>query len=358
MEKYAIVLAAGKGTRMKSLVGEYSKISYPIMGKPILEYVLDAIEPLGFNETIVVGGFGGEITKQIVGNRAKTILEESVEETASSVNMARSELENKAGYTLVIYGDLPLITTDSIRRILKKHEKNKNSLTIMTSVLDQQEGYARVIREHKSNSVLAIKEEDKCSEYELYIKEVNPGIYVFDNQLLFKYLRKDIYRISEIVETFVRNKHKVETFVLIDGQEVFSINNRVQLAYAAKVIRKRVNNRLMMSGVSIEDPDTAYISPDVSIEQDSIIMPNTTIVGKTTIGKNNWLGPNLYLSNATLGDNNTISYAWVNNIKMGNDNKIEPFSKVSNSEIGDNCVIKSHVEIESAKIEDNSKIGR
>ena len=358
MDRYAIILAAGKGTRMKSLIGDHSKISFPIMGKPVLEYVLDAIEPLEFKKTIVVAGFGGEITKRIVGNRAITIQETNIVETASSVNMARPELENNLGYTLVIYGDLPLITYESLRRLFKKHEKDNNDLTFMTSVVSKHEGYARVIREHKSNAVLAVKEENKCSEYELDISEVNPGVYVFKNDVLFKYLKKDVYTISEIVEKIVKDKLRVGTYVLEDAVEVYSINDRVQLAYADKVIRKRVNDKLMLSGVSIEDPETAYISPDIKIGQDTVIMPNTTIMGKTTIGKNNLIGPNAYINGVVIGNDNILSYSWISNSEIGNKNKIESFSKISNSKIGNNCIIKSFVELESARIEDNSKVNR
>ena len=358
MNKYLIVLAAGKGSRMKSLIGDHTKISYPIMGKPILEYVLDAVDPIGFDEKYVIAGFGGEITKQIVGNRAKTIKESKVTETASSVNMARDDLENKEGITLVIYGDLPLITTESLNKLFKKHEKNKNSLTVMTSVVEHPEGYARIIREHKSNVISAIKEEAKCNEYELMdVNEINPGIYLFNNKILFEYLKKGIYTISEIVEKLVKDKIKVETYVLEDATEIFSINNRVQLAYAAKIIRKRVNHKLMLSGVSIEDPDTAYISPDVIVNQDTIIMPNTTILGKSRIGRNNLLGPNLHLVNASIGNDNTISYSWIEDSKIGNKNKVGPYTKITNnSEIGDNCEVDSFIELDSANIKNGSKV--
>ena len=356
MKKYAIVLAAGKGTRMKSLIGDHTKVSYPIMGKPIIEYVLDTIKPLEFDETIVVAGFGGEITRKVVGDRAKVIQEDEVSETASSVNMSRSELEGKEGLTLIIYGDLPLLTTVSIERLFKKHLKNNCALTIMTSVLEKPEGYARIIRDHKSNAILSVKEENKCGEYQKDISEVNPGVYVVDNKLLFKYLDKSVYTISEIVEKFVKAKEKVETYVLEDAVEIFSINDRVQLAYGARVIRKRVNHRLMLSGVSIEDPDTAYISPDIEIGPDTIILPNTTIMGKTKIGCNNWIGPDAYLNDVTMENNNVVSYCWMNNVKMGNDNHIGPYSKLTEVEIGDKCSIDSFVELNKKKIKTGLKV--
>ena len=127
---------------------------------------------------------------------------------------------------------------------------------------------------------------------------------------------------------------------------MFSINDRVHLAYAAKVIRKRVNHKLMLSGVSFEDPDTAYISPDVEIGQDTIILPNTTILGKTKIGNNNWIGPNAFLSNVNMGNDNVMSFSWLSNVNIGNKVKIEPYAKVSNVDLEDGKHIKSFTEIE------------
>ena len=346
MSRYAIVLAAGKGTRMKSLIGDHSKVSYPIMGKPIIDYVLDAIKPLGFEETIVIAGFAGETTKAIVGNKAKVVQATEIAETASSVNFARDLLGDKKGLTLIVFGGLPLLTAETLQKLFRKHEKNGNDLTVLTSVLENPTGYARIIRDHKTNLVIAVKEEDKCDEYQLGINEVHSGVYLFNNELLFKYLDRNTYTLSEVVEKFVKAKAKVEAYVLEDAVEMFSINDRAHLAYAAKVIRKRVNHRLMLSGVSFEDPDTAYISPDVEIGQDTIILPNTTILGKTKIGTGNWIGPNAYLGNVSMGNNNVMSFCWMQNVKIGNDVKVEPYAKISNIELKDGKHIKSFTELE------------
>ena len=347
MNRYAIVLAAGKGSRMKSLIGDHSKVSYPIMGKPIIDYVLDAIKPLGFDETIVIAGFAGETTRAIVGDKAKVVQATEIAETASSVNFARDILGDKKGLTLIVFGGLPLLTTNTLEKVFKKHIKNNNDLTVLTSVLENPTGYARIIREHKSNQIIALKEEDKCDEYQLGINEVHSGVYLFNNELLFKYLDKRTYTLSEVVEKFVKAKAKVEAYVLEDAVEMFSINDRVHLAYAAKVIRKRVNHGLMLSGVSFEDPDTSYISPDVEVGPDTIILPNTTILGNTKIGKNNWIGPNAYLNNVSMGDDNVLSFAWMQNVNMGNKNHIDPYVKITDTTIENNVKINSFKEIKN-----------
>ena len=351
MEKCVVVLAAGKGTRMKSLDESHSKIAYPIMGKPILEYVLDALEPLKFKKRIVVAGFGGDITKEIVKDRAQVIQEKERHESGSSAYLAKELLKNETGVTLLIYGDLPLLTADTIGRLLYKHEKNGNGLTVLTSVLENPTGYARIIREHKTNLILEIKEEKDLDEYQQDINEVNAGAYAINNDLLLKYLDNETTSLNEIVGRIVKDKIKVEAYVLEDPQEMYSISNRAQLAFAARIIRKRVNLKLMLSGVSIEDPDTTYISPDIEIGVDTIIMPNTTILGKSKIGKGNWLGPNTYINNAEIGDNNKVHFSWIDNVKMGNNNEIGPFAKIyKESELGNDNNVGNFVELKKTKL--------
>ena len=332
MNKYAIVLAAGKGTRMNSIDPNHSKVAYPILGKPIINYVIDALKPLGFKRIGVVVGFGGEITKSLVENDAEVFWQKDILGTGHAVMQARSLLEDSDGETLIIYGDTPLISAELISSIIHIHEKEKNALTVVSAILPDSSGYGRLIREEKSNKLLAIKEETDCNEYELDINEANTGICVFDNKVLLKYLdkmdnknaRKLLY-LSQLVELMVKDNLPVGTFVAEDMVEVFGINDRIQLSYAAKVMRKRINNRLMLSGVSIEDPESTYISPNVNIGKDTVIYPNTTISGECKIGTANEIGPNTVLENVNIGDNNKIVNSTLRNTNIGNNEKIGPY---------------------------------
>ena len=332
MNKYAIVLAAGKGTRMNSIDPNHSKVAYPILGKPIINYVIDALKPLGFKRIGVVVGFGGEITKSLVENDAEVFWQKDILGTGHAVMQARSLLEDSDGETLIIYGDTPLISAELISSIIHIHEKEKNALTVVSAILPDSSGYGRLIREEKSNKLLAIKEETDCNEYELDINEANTGICVFDNKALLKYLdkmdnknaRKLLY-LSQLVELMVKDNLPVGTFVAEDMVEVFGINDRIQLSYAAKVMRKRINNRLMLSGISIEDPESTYISPNVNIGKDTVIYPNTTISGECKIGTANEIGPNTVLENVNIGDNNKIVNSTLRNTNIGNNEKIGPY---------------------------------
>ena len=363
MDKYAVVLAAGKGTRMKSRDPQHSKVSYPILGKALVNYVLDAIIPLEMKNIVVVVGFGGDVTKSLVEDRAAVVWQKDLSGTGNAVLQAKNLLRDKEGSTLVICGDTPLVTTESIENIFKVHEKINNKLTIVTAVLENPKGYGRIIREEKSNHVLAIKEEKDCNEYEKDIREVNAGLYVFDNKSLFEYIdqlttnnaQKEYY-LTDLVEIFIRNGKKVGAYVVEDAVEVFGINDRIQLSYAGKVIRKRINHKLMLSGVSMEDPDSTYISPDVQIGRDTIIMPNTTIFGKCRIGEANTIGPNTYLNHVTVGDDNLIQSSWISDTEIGNFNEIGPFTKMrAGTIIGNHCRVGNFVELKNAIFKDGVK---
>lgn len=329
MNKYAIILAAGKGSRMQSIDPNHSKVSYPILGKPIINYVLDALKPLDFKKEVVVVGFGGEITKSLVEKECDVVWQKEILGTGHAVQQAEPLLKDLEGETLVIYGDTPLVSPQTISSILHIHEKENNALTVVSSILPDATGYGRMIREEKSNHLLAIREETDCSEYELGISEANTGICVFDNKLLFKYLKKmdnknnrKLFYLSQLVELMLKDNLPVGSFVVEDMVEVFGINDRIQLAYAAKIMRKRINNKLMLEGVSMEDPDSTYISPTVKIGKDTIILPNTTLIGDCDLGTANEIGPNVVLENVKAGNNNKISNITIRNKTLGDNEKL------------------------------------
>ena len=329
MNKYAIILAAGKGTRMQSIDPNHSKVSYPILGRPIINYVLDALKPLDFKKEVVVVGFGGEITKKLVEKECDVVWQKEILGTGHAVLQTESLLKDLEGETLVIYGDTPLVSPQTISSILHIHEKEKNALTVVSAILPDASGYGRMIREEKSNHLIAIREETDCSEYELGISEANTGICVFDNKLLFKYLKKmdnnntrKLFYLSQLVELMLKDNLPVGSYVVEDMVEVFGINDRVQLAYAAKTMRKRINTKLMLEGVSMEDPDSTYISPEVKIGKDTVIFPNTTITGNCDLGTANEIGPNVFLENVKIGNNNKISNTSIRNKTIGDNEKL------------------------------------
>ena len=332
MNRYAIILAAGKGTRMQSLDPNHSKVSYPILGKPIINYVIDALKPLGFKKEVVVVGFGGEVTKSLVEKECDVVWQKEILGTGHAIMQAKDLLQDLEGNTLIIYGDTPLVTPQTIEKILTIHEKENNVLTVVSTILPDATGYGRLIREEKSNLLLAIREETDCSEYELGITEANTGICVINNKVLFKYLNKltqnnarKLFYLSQLVELFNAEKLPVGTFVVEDMEEVFGVNDRIQLAYVAKVMRKRVNHKLMLSGVSMEDPDSTYVSPEAIIGKDTVLFANTTILGKCEIGNANEIGPNTVLENVKMGNNNKVICSSIRNKVVKDNEKVGPY---------------------------------
>ena len=329
MDKYVVILAAGRGSRMQSRDPNHSKVSYPLLEKPLVNYVLDAVKGINPTKIVTVVGFGGEVTKSLVEKDSEVVWQRVINGTGGAVLQAKELLADKKGLTLVVCGDTPLITTETINNVFRIHEKTGDSLTIVSMVLENPRGYGRIVREYKTNKVIAIREDRDCSEVEKDIDEVNAGMYVFDNEMLFKYLDKITpdnaqheYYLTDLVDMFVQDGLRVGSYIVEDAVEMFGINDRVQLAYAAKVIRKRKNHKLMLSGVSIEDPESTYISPEVEIGRDTIIRANTHILGNSKIGENNIIGPNCYLKDVTVGNDNEILATWLENEEVENGQRL------------------------------------
>ncbi len=345
--RYSIVLAAGKGLRMKSKE-EDSKVSFPILGKPIIGYVLDVLDTLKIDKQIVVVGFGGETIKKIVGDRAETVWQDVQRGTGHAALQAYDLLHELEGETIILSGDTPLLTKDTLKNLFKKHERYENDVTILTAYLEKPEGYARIIRDPKSQKIVAVKDEKDCSYDEKQFNEVNTGAYIFNNKLLFEMLKKENpdgnqqSQLSNIVTKIINEGFKVDSYVTLDQEEAFSIANRQQLSYVSKVLSKKINKKLMMNGVSIEDLNSTHISPDVEIGQDTIILPNTIILGKCQIGEENYIGPNAYISNSNIGNRNTIKGSWIEDSSLGDDNIVEPNAVISeNTSIGNNQKLES-----------------
>ena len=335
MDKYAVILAAGKGTRMNSRDPNHSKVSYPILGKALINYVLDILAPLEIKQTITVVGFGGEATKKLVEDKSTVVWQKEIIGTGHATLECESYLGDKDGITIVTAGDKPLIRTQTLQQAIHKFEKDGDDLLVISSYLMNPKGYGRILREKPSRRVLAVREEKDCNEYEKEIPEVNSGIYLFNNKLLFKYLNKALetrkgkeFNITEIIEMIVSDGYQVSSYVCEDPIEIFSINDRINLGYAGKVIRKRINQRLMLDGVSIEDPSTTYISPEAVIGKDTVIHPNTTIMGKTVIGEGNLIGPNTYIEDATIGNENHLRQVSIVRSNISDNQVLDPFSSL------------------------------
>lgn len=362
MKTNLIILAAGKGSRMRSLNSEVSKVSYEILGYPLVNYVLDAADGLVDGKKVVIVGFGGEHTKRLVEKQAEIAWQRELLGTGHAIMQTAKLLEKESGNTLILSGDTPLLSNKSLKELINYHNQNGNDLTILTAEPPSNFGYGRIVRNNNGNVVKIVEQKD-TNDNEKLIKEVNAGVYLFDNKKMFEQLAflntnnasGELY-LTDTIDLFVQKDYKVGAYIVSDHNEMLGTNDRVQLAEAAKIMQIRINNMHMLNGVSIEDPLTTYIGPKVTIAQDTTIKPGTTIMGNSSIGIYNLIGPQTYLNNVTIDEENTIISSHIEDSTIGSKNKIGPFARLRQNVIIENETrIGNFVEFKNVKFKNKAK---
>ncbi len=330
MKQYAIVLAAGKGTRMKSTREDVSKVSFPILGRPMLQWVLEGLKALNLDKIVTVVGFGGETSKAIAEPYGEVVWQNEQKGTGHAVMMAAPILENEDGVTIICCGDTPLLTDKTLAALLSAHQTHNNDLTLLTAVVDDPRGYGRVLKDE--GRVVCIVEEKDCTPDLAAIHEINAGVYVFNNRELFRCLKNlspnnaaKEYYLTDVIGMFVESGLKVSSFSVADVKETMGVNDRYQLSVAAKEMQRRINKRWMIHGVTFEDPDTAYIGPEVKLSRDTVIRPNTYVLGKSYVGHENIIGPGTYLENVHIGERNVIQFCHLVDTTVDDDTDLGPY---------------------------------
>lgn len=323
MKLTVIILAAGKGSRMKSLAKDYSKVSFPILGVPVVEYVVNAVKSIKPNDIVVIVGHGGETTKKIVGKGAHFVWQKIQKGTGHAVLQAKKYIKNnEEDMTLVLCGDAPLIRAETLKELVNFHIQNKNDQTLLSAIVDEPHGYGRIVRDSSHNLVKVVEETDATIEQKL-IKEVNTGVVIFSNPALLKGLAKldnhnakKEYYLTQLISIFLKNKDKVGVKITTHPEEMDGINDRYQLSLARKKLQTRINRQHMLNGVSIMDIFSDHIGPYVTIEPDTVIEPNAIIMGKTKIGKEVHIGANSYIVDSIIEDGTVIEpFSYIKNNK-------------------------------------------
>ena len=354
METKAVILAAGKGTRMKS---NTPKVLHKIFEKPILGYVLDNSKNIVSESFVIVGHHAEEVTEFVEKNynNAKTILQSPQLGTGHAVSMACPELENFDGQVIILNGDLPLMTEESIRKFVEYHNSKNSDLTIMSTILDDPANYGRIIREN-GDSLKCIVEAKDATPEQVLIKEINVGVYCLNwpkikpafSQLTTNNAQGEYY-LTDIIGWGKKNNLNVHAYILENSDESYGINSRKDLAYATKMMNDRKLNSLMDNGVTIVDPASTWISEDTEIGSDTIIYPATYIEGKNKIGSNCKIGPCAHLrGDVEIADNCKIgNFVEVKKAKISNNTNAGHLSYIGDSEIG------AHVNIGAGTITAN-----
>lgn len=339
----SIILAAGRGTRMKS---ELQKVLHEVHSRPILQFVLEAAKGAGVEKTVVVVGYKDkEVKKSFKG--LDTIAQEKLLGSGDAVKSAQNFFSKFKGDILVLCGDAPLIRKETIKSLIKKHKKEKNACTLLTANADDPSGYGRILRSD-TDSIIRIIEDPDASIYEKVINEINVGCYCFDKEDLFTFLeklkinsKKGEYYLTDIVEMLVKSGKRVSSSLCEDSYEATGINTRVDLAEANNVIRKRVLETLMLGGVTIVDPESTFVDMDAKIDKDTIIHPNTVIEKEVKIGKNCSIGPFARIREKTsVGDNVEIgNFVELVRTKVASGTKIKHLTYLGDADVGRNVNI-------------------
>lgn len=358
-QRFAVILAAGKGTRMKSSL---YKVLHPVCGKPMIKHILDQIDPIGFDRIVTIVSEGAEAVKAELGDRVAYAIQAEQLGTAHATLQAAAHLEGLRGTTVVLYGDTPLITGETVSKLLQHHEESGAVCTVLTAIASNPKGYGRIIRNSNGQVIDIVEEKDATAEQKA-ITEINTGIYCFDNVKLFDVLKrvdndnaqKEYYLPSAF--TLLRAMgEKVSAYQADVFEDTLGVNDRVALAQAEAIMQKRINEALMMSGVTIKDPQTTYIEADVKIGKDTVILPGSILSGRTEIGEGCIIGPNSEISNTKVGNYTTIRHSVVSDSEIGSEVQIGPFSHIRpQTAIGDRAKVGNFVEVKKSTIGEGSK---
>ena len=299
-----IILAAGEGTRMKSAL---PKVLHPILGRPLVWYALQAARQVTDHRPLLVVGHGADELRNMVGDAAVYVTQEERLGTGHAVMQAESQLREHADLILVLYADMPLLSGNTLQRLVDIQRSHTGPITMLTNIADDPRGFGRILRDD-NRKVQAIVEEVQATSDQLEIRELNTGVYCFDAEWLWDALPriplspKGEYYLTDLVGIAVSDDLDVQTVTIEDCEETIGINNRIHLAEAAALMQRRINHQLMMSGVSILDPATTYIEPDISIGRDTVVLPNTHLQGSTRIGEGCSIGPNTIIQDTQVGN--------------------------------------------------------
>lgn len=362
----AIILAAGLGKRMKS---DMPKVLHPVAGKPMLFYPIEVVKNIGVKKTVVVVGHKAEeVINKGVMPYAPTLQSAFVTQspqlgTGHAVLSAEGSLKSFKGDVLILSGDVPLITRETILGLLNLHAKKKAAISFISTVAEDPSGYGRVLRD-EDNSVISIVEDKDADTEEKAINEINAGIYCADAAFLFSGLKKikkenaqGEYYLPDLVEMAVKNGQKVACLTHRDPAEVMGINNRIELSEANEEMRKRINNELMLSGITFVDDETAYIHQGVKIRQDTTIYPNVFLEGDTNIGKGCLIEEGCKIIDSSIGDGSVIkSHSIIEASEIGRNVSIGPFARLRpDCIIEDNAKIGNFVEVKKSRLGKGTK---
>lgn len=359
--KNTIILAAGKGTRMKS---KLYKVLHRICGKTMVDHVLTQVQKANMDNIVTVVGFGSQAVRDNLGERTNYVVQEQQLGTGHAVLQTESLLGDLEGETMVVSGDTPLLTAKTFENLFTYHKSKKAKATILTSQAPDPTGYGRIVR-NDLGIVEKIVEQKDANLKEQAITEINTGVYVFDNQALFNALHsinnnnaQGEYYLTDVIEILKGEGQTIAAFKMDDFSESMGVNDRIALAKATSVMKERINTHHMQAGVTMIDPQNTYIDYGVKINSDTIIEPNVQLKGTTVIGKDCYIGAGSEIRNSIIHDNVTVTSSMIEDSEMKSGSNIGPNSHLRpQSVIEEDVHLGNFVEIKKATIGKRTKVG-
>ena len=357
-----IVLAAGEGTRMKS---KSAKVLHEIAGRTIIENLLAAVKPLeAKNLTVVVGSHKDEVIEHLskIAPKAKTVFQEKRNGTGGAAQLALASHKGD-GTVLILAGDTPLLTTQTLQEFIDLHASQKNKASVLTALLPDPTGYGRIIR-GDNGAILKIVEEKDAADSEKDIDEINTGVYLFESKVLSAVIskiqsnnsQKELY-LTDVISLLNDQKESVHAIVSNDYTETLGINDRTQLAEVTAIMRDRINNQHMLAGVSIIDPTTTWIDAGVKIEADVVIYPSSSISGASVIKSGAIIGPRTTLVDCEVGSDASVIESFATKSKIGTGAKVGPYTYLRKGTVLDSdSKAGAFVEIKNSTVGKGSKV--
>ncbi len=357
-----IILAAGKGTRMAS---NQPKVLHQVLGKSMLEHVLHTVEGLQPESVCLVAGHGIDKVKAHIGEPENLAWVEQKEQLGTGHAVLQAEvLPSVADNVLIVCGDTPLLTNETLAKLIKAHQKNKAVVSVLSAEVDNPQGYGRIVRDADSN-VTNIVEEKDATDKQRQIQEVSSGIFCVNREALFSYLHQvgndnvqQEYYLPDILPLALADDKLVQAVIMDDSSEMLGINDRIQLSQAESVMQRRILSEWQQKGVTIEQAETVRIEASVNIGMDCTIKAGTQLLGSTHLGDDCTVGPYAVLQNSWLADGITIApFSHLEETSIGDQAVVGPFARLRpGARLDDKVKIGNFVEIKKAVIGQGSKV--
>ena len=360
MKLKTLILAAGKGTRMKS---DMPKVIHKVNGIPMITKIIDTLSGLNPEENILILGHKKEEVLKVVGENCDYVLQTEQLGTGHAVIQAKEKLKGYDGDVMILCGDTPLLRESTLKSLYDYHKESGAVTTILTSIYENPFGYGRIVKE--DGLVKAIVEEKEASEEIKKIKEVNAGVYCFNSKELFKALdkidnnnEKGEYYLTDVIGIQVSENKKVQSFILEDKMEILGVNSKVELAQAGKALRDRKNRELMEEGVILIDPETTYVEESVKVGRDTVLYPGVVLQGKTVVGENCEIIGNSRIIDSVLGNNIRVESSVIEESILEDGVTMGPFAHIRpKSFLKEKVHIGNFVEVKKSTLEKGVKAG-